>query len=83
MLNFLEKHPLLFDAGDLYFNVTGIMAMIYLRQNKIEGVELANRVLKYFNMVVEIMDDPYFKKTLDNGYKAFCRVNKTGIDFEF
>lgn len=83
VLNFLEKHPLLFNADDYYFNAIGILAMIYLRQNKIEGVELANRVLKYFNMVIEIIDDPYFKKKLDNGYKAFCRVNKTGIDFEF
>ena len=83
VLNFLEKHPLLFNVQDYYFVFIRILATIYLRQNKIEGVELANRVLKYYNMVVEITDAPYAKATTDFAYKAFCKVNKTGIDFEF
>ena len=57
--------------------------MIYLRQNKIEGVELANKGLKFENMRVEITDDSYFKAIADFCYKALCEVNKTGIDFEF
>ena len=57
--------------------------MIYLRQNKIEGVELANKVLKYENMLLEITDDPYYKALAYSRYKDFCKVNKTGIDFEF
>ena len=60
-----------------------ILAIIYLRQNKIEGVELANKVLKYENMIVEITDDPYVIGTVDFNYKRLCKVNKTGIDFEF
>ena len=59
------------------------MARIYLRQNKVEGVELANKFLKYENMLVEITDDPYVKSTADSNYKALSKVNKTGIDFEF
>ena len=82
-LNHFEKHPLLFNAENYYFGFIGILAMIYLRQNKIEGVEFANKVLKYNNMVVEIIDDPFSKEGMDLSYKAFCKVNKTGIDFEF
>ena len=57
--------------------------MIYLRQNKKEGVEFANKVLKYNNMLVEVTDDSYIKERADASYKAFYKVNKTGIDFEF
>ena len=83
VLNYLEKHPLLFNYENFCFAVTGILAMIYLRQNKIEGVELANKVLKYENMLLEITDDPYYKALAYSRYKDFCKVNKTGIDFEF
>ena len=83
VLNYLEKHQLLFNAERYYFCVIGTLAMIYLRQNKIEGVELANKVLKYENILVEITDDPYAKAIADFDYKALCKVNKTGIDFEF
>ena len=82
-LNLYKDNPLLFHAEDCYFSITAVLAMIYLRQNKIEGVELANRVLKYRNMLVEIIDDSHQKKSMDSSYKAFCKVNKTGIDFEF
>ena len=83
VLNYLEKHPLLFNVQDYYFGFIRILATIYLRQNKIEGVELANKVLKYENMIVEITDDPYVIGTVDFNYKRLCKVNKTGIDFEF
>ena len=83
VLNYLEKHPLLFNYENFCFDVTGILAMIYLRQNKIEGVELANKVLKYENLRLEITDDPYYKALAYSRYKNFCEVNKTGIDFEF
>ena len=83
VLNYLEKHPLLFNVQDYYFGFIRILATIYLRQNKIEGLELANRALKYHNMVVEITDDPYIKAVADSNYKALSKVNKTGIDFEF
>ena len=82
-LNLYKNNPMLFSLDKLYFDIIGILAMIYLRQNKIEGVELANRALKYSNMVTGIIDDPHHKKSMDISYKAFCKVNKTGIDFEF
>ena len=83
VFDYLEKHPLLFNHEHFYFTVTGILARIYLRQNKIEGVELANRVLKYQNMLIEVTDDSYYKAFAYSNYKDFCKVNKTGVDFEF
>ena len=83
VLNYLEKHPLLFNYEHFYFKVIGLLAMIYLRQDKIEGVELANKMLKYKNVEVEIIDDPSIKVMADIDYKILCKVNKTGIDFEF
>ena len=83
VLNYLEKHPLLFNYEHFYFKVIGLLAMIYLHQNKIEGVELANKMLKYKNVEVEIIDDPSVKVMTDIDYKVLCKANKTGIDFEF
>ncbi len=83
VLSFFEKHPLLFSIDKYYFTVIAILAMIYLRQNKKEGVEFANKVLKYNNMAVEITDDPYAKMRANSIYEDLCKVNKTGIDFEF
>ena len=57
--------------------------MIYLRQNKKEGVELANKCLKYYNIFVDINDDSFYKLCRDKVYKRFCELNKTGIDIEF
>ena len=82
-LNLYKNNPMSSFTDKFYFGVIGILAMIYLRQNKIEGVELANKFLKYENMLVEITDDPYVKSTADLNYKALCKVNKTGIDIEF
>ena len=83
VLNYLEKHPLLFNYEHFYFKIIGLLAMIYLHQNKIEGVELANKMLKYKNVEVEIIDDPSVKVMADIDYKVLCKANKTGIDFEF
>ena len=82
-LNLFKNHPMSSFTDKFYFGLIGILAMIYLRQNKVEGVELANKFLKYENMLVEITDDPYVKSTADSNYKALSKVNKTGIDFEF
>ena len=83
VLNHLEKHPLLYSPESYYFGFIGILAKIYLRQNKIEGVELANKLLKYENMLVEITDDPFTKIRANSNYEDLCKANKTGIDFEF
>ena len=34
-------------------------------------------------MQVEITDDPYTKMLANSNYEALCKVNRTGIDFEF
>jgi len=57
--------------------------MVYLSQNKEEGIELANKVLKYRNTLAESINNPLYKQKRDISYEKFCEVNKTGIDFEF
>lgn len=78
-----ERYTSLLEIEDYYIDANGILAVVYLRQNKKEGVELANRVLKYQNMLIEVTDDSYVRERADLFYKAFYKVNKTGIDFEF
>ena len=82
-IKLFERYTSLLEIEQFYINANGILAMVYLRQNKKEGVELANKVLKYNNMLVEVTDDSYIKERADASYKAFYKVNKTGIDFEF
>ena len=82
-IKLFERCTSLLAIEGFYNTANCILAIIYLRQNKIEGVELANKVLKYENMIVEITDDPYIIGTADFNYKRLCKVNKTGIDFEF
>ena len=57
--------------------------MVYLSQNKEEGIELANKVLKYRNTLAESINNPLYKHKRDISYKEFFKVNKTGIDIEF
>lgn len=78
-----ERYISLLEIENFYTAANGILTMVYLRQNKIEGVELANRLLKYYNMLMEVTDDPYVKEGVDSAYRALYEVNKTGIDFEF
>ena len=66
-----------------YIDVIEILAMVYLCQNKKEGIELANKVLKYRNTLAENINNPLYKHKRDISYKEFCKVNKTGIDIEF
>lgn len=66
-----------------YIDVIEILAMVYLCQNKKEGIELANKVLKYRNTLAENINNPLFKQKLETSYNTFCEVNKTGIDIEF
>lgn len=82
-IELFDGQPLLVERMNYYSNVMRILATAYLRQNKKEGIELANKVLKYRNIVAEITDDTYYKRLRDIVYKSFCEVNKTGIDIEF
>ena len=82
-LDLYYENPFLLNRESLYFDVIGILAKVYLRQNKKEGVELANKVLKYKNIIAETTDDSWCKQLMEINYKSLCEVNKTGIDFEF
>ena len=82
-LNIFNKLSSLYDRSKYYIDVTEILAMVYLSQNKEEGIELANKVLKYRNTLAESINNPLYKQKRDISYEKFCEVNKTGIDFEF
>ena len=82
-IELFDGQPLLIEKINYYADVMSILAIAYLRQNKKEGIALANKVLKYKNIVAEITDDAYYKRLRDIVYKSFCEANKTGIDIEF
>ena len=82
-LKLFNENPLLINRAAFSKEVVAIMATLYLRQNKEEGVILANKILKYENIVAEITGDSYYRQVRDVTYEAYCKVNKTGIDIEF
>lgn len=82
-LNIFNEQLFLIDKLKYYIDVTEILAMVYLCQNKKEGIELANKVLKYRNTLAENINNPLFKQKLETSYNNFCEVNKTGIVIEF
>ncbi len=82
-IELFDEQPLLLEKMNLYVEVIRILATVYLRQNKKEGVDIANNILKYKNIVAEITNDSYYKHLRDVVYKNFCEVNKTGLDVEF
>lgn len=82
-LNLFNENPLLINRAAFSKEVVAIMATLYLRQNKEEGVILANKILKYEDIVAEITGDSYYRQVRDVTYEAYCKVNKTGIDIEF
>lgn len=82
-LNIFNEQSFLIDKLKYYIDVTEILAMVYLCQNKKEGIELVNKVLKYRNTLAENINNPLFKQKLEISYNNFCEVNKTGIVIEF
>ena len=82
LINF-NKQLFLLGRSKYYIDVTEILATVYLSQNKKEGIELANKVLKYRNTLAENINNPLYKHKRDISYKEFCKVNKTGIAIEF
>lgn len=82
LINF-NKQSFLINKPKYYTNVIEILAMVYLSQNKEEGIELANKVLKYRNTLAESINNPLYKQKRDISYEKLCEVNKTGIDIEF
>ena len=82
-LKLFNENPLLINRAAFSKEVVAIMATLYLRQNKEEGVILANKILKYEDIVAEITGDSYYRQVRDVTYEAYCKVNKTGVDIEF
>ena len=82
-IELFDEQSLLIDKMNYFIEVMRILATVYLRQNKKEGIDLANKVLKYRNIVAETIDDALYKNVRDAIYKNFCEVNKTGLDIEF
>ena len=82
-LKLFNENPLLMNRATFSKEIVAIMASLYLLQDKEEGVILANKILKYEDIVAEITGDPYYKQVRDVTYEAYCRANKTGIDIEF
>ena len=82
-LKLFNENPLLINRAAFSKEVVAIMATLYLRQNKEEGVILANKILKYEDIVAEITGDSYYRQVRNVTYEAYCKVNNTGIDIEF
>lgn len=82
-IKLFNENPLLLNRAAFTKEVVAIMATLYLLQNKEEGVILANRILKYEDIVAEITGDPYYRQVRDVTYEVYCKANKTGIDIEF
>ena len=82
-LKLFNENPLLMNRAAFSKEIVAIMASLYLLQDKEEGVILANKILKYEDIVAEITGDPYYKQVRDVTYEAYCRANKIGIDIEF
>ena len=76
-------NPVILNKVSNTRDIYGILAKTYLRQNKIEGAELANTLLKFDAIVAEITEDSFYKHVMENSYKTFSEVNKTGVDIEF
>ena len=82
-IKLFNENPLLLNRAAFTKEVVAIMASLYLLQNKEEGVILANKILKYEDIVAEITGDPYYRQVRDVTYEVYCKANKTGIDIEF
>ena len=60
-----------------------ILAQIQLKLNKPEGVELANKCIRYLDAQIALNNLLADNLTRDRLVKWFYERNKTGIDFEF
>ena len=82
-LKLYNENPLLLNRAAFSKEIVAILDSTYLLQNKKEGVVLANKILKYEDIVAEITGDPYYRQVRDVTYEVYCKANKTGIDIEF
>ena len=59
-IELFDEQSLLIDKMNYFIEVMRILATVYLRQNKKEGIDLANKVLKYRDIVAETIDDALY-----------------------
>ena len=75
-LKIYNEHAMLLNQIENCIEVTEILAKVYMCQNKKEGVELANKILKYRNSIMKITDAPFYKQKMDISYKTIININK-------
>ena len=82
-LKIYNEHAMLLNQIENSIEVTEILVKVYMCQNKKEGIELANKILKYRNSIMKITDSPFYKQKMDISYKTILNVNKTESDIKF
>lgn len=83
-INLLKTHYANVTYFQYHMNAFNyILAQIQLKLNKPEGVELANRCIRYLDAQIALNNLLADNLTRDRLVKWFYERNKTGIDFEF
>ena len=83
-INLLKTHYANVTYFQYHMNAFNyILAQIQLKLNKPEGVELANKCIRYLDAQIALNNLLADNLTRDRLVKWFYERNKTGIDFEF
>ena len=83
-INLLKTHYANVTYFQYHMNAFNyILAQIQLKLNKPEGVELANKCIRYLDAQIALNNLLADNLTRDRLVKWFNERNKTGIDFEF
>ena len=83
-INLLKMHYANVTYFQYHMNAFNyILAQIQLKLNKPEGVELANKCIRYLDAQIALNNLLADNLTRDRLVKWFYERNKTGIDFEF
>ena len=83
-INLLKTHYANITYFQYHMNAFNyILAQIQLKLNKPEGVELANKCIRYLDAQIALNNLLADNLTRDRLVKWFYERNKTGIDFEF
>ena len=83
-INLLKTHYANVTYFQYHMNAFNyILAQIQLKLNKPEGVELANKCIRYLDAQIALNNVLADNLTRDRLVKWFYERNKTGIDFEF
>ena len=83
-INLLKTHYANVTYFQYHMNAFNyILAQIQLKFNKPEGVELANKCIRYLDAQIALNNLLADNLTRDRLVKWFYERNKTGIDFEF